>query len=53
MADFPYALKVTIIKDFLPHVQSGGIPDKVTQRWLPSIGFKSSSDRPLIPILVF
>lgn len=53
MADYPYALKLSILKDFLSYIQNEGVPDKVSQAFLPSIGFKSSNDRKLTPIFRF
>ncbi len=53
MADYPYSLKLSILKDFLSYIQNEGEPDKVSQAFLPSIGFKSSNDRKLTPIFRF
>lgn len=49
----PYLTKVNAIKDFLAKAQSTGVPPKVTQDYLKTIGFTSSSDRPLIPLFVY
>ncbi|MBW3021698.1 DUF5343 domain-containing protein, partial [Candidatus Woesearchaeota archaeon] len=53
MANYPYILKTGSIKKFLEKVPSVGIPDKVTQKLLYSLGFKSTNDRAIIPVLKF
>lgn len=53
MADYPYSNKLSIIKDFLSYIQNEGEPDKVSQAFLPSIGFTSSNDRQIVPIFRF
>lgn len=53
MADFPYTPQPTAIKRFLAHVQSAGVPGKVTQKYLEKVGFKSTNDRYLIGVLKF
>lgn len=50
MASYPYITNTGTIKRFFDHVQNLGIPDKVNQKYLPSVGFSSSNDRPIIPI---
>ena len=52
MATFPYILNIRAIdKFFNVHIPNSGIPDKVTQKFLPSIGLASSNDRPIVGIL--
>lgn len=51
MAEFPYTPRPNSIPDFFNKIQTVGIPDKVTTRYLPSIGFKSSNDRYLVGII--
>src|SRR5260370_11941323 len=53
MAEFPYSPHPTRIKPFLEHVQSAGVPDKVTLRYLEKVGFTSKNDRYLMTILKF
>jgi hypothetical protein len=53
VADFPYTPQPASIKRFLSHVQSAGVPDKVTQKYLEKVGFKSTNDRYLIGVLKF
>jgi len=51
MANAPYTPNTTAIPRFLTLIQSAGVPPKVSQDYLKSVGFKSSNDRYLIPIL--
>ena len=52
MASFPYILNVRAIETFfVSFIANAGIPDKVTTTFLPSIGLKSSNDRPIVAIL--
>jgi Family of unknown function (DUF5343) len=53
MADFPYTPTPASIKRFLSHIQSAGVPNKVTMKYLEQVGFKSTNDRYLIAILKF
>jgi hypothetical protein len=39
------------IPKFLNHVQSAGVPDRLTQAYLKQVGFKSSNDRYLIKVM--
>lgn len=51
MAEFPYSAKPTSLPDFLAKIQSVGKPDKVTLKYLATLGFKSSNDRYIPGIL--
>lgn len=53
MADFTYTPVSGKLKRFFQHVQSAGIPNKVTSRYLASVGFKSRNDRTIIAVLKF
>ncbi len=53
MADYPYCTVPGKLSDFLKKIHDIGIPDKVTTRWLPTIGFGSTNDRSIIPVLKF
>ena len=53
MANYPYILKAWTLKSFLEKIPDMGIPDKVTQNYLYSVGFKSVNDRPVIRIMKF
>jgi len=50
MADFPYTPNPAAIKRFLSHVQSAGVPEKITQKYLEKVGFKSTNDRYIIGV---
>ncbi len=51
MAEYPLVTTVKTIKRFFPHIQSAGVPKKVTLDYLESVGFKSKNDRPIIGVL--
>jgi hypothetical protein len=53
MADFPYSPHAAKLKQFLDHVQKAGVPEKVTQKYLEKVGFKSTNDRYILGILKF
>lgn len=53
MADFPYSPHAASAKRFLEHVQKAGVPEKVTQKYLEKVGFKSKNDRYILGILKF
>jgi hypothetical protein len=53
MADFPYSPHAASAKRFLDHVQKAGVPEKVTQKYLEKVGFKSKNDRYILGILKF
>lgn len=45
MADFAYTPAPARLVDFLSKIQTIGVPDKITQKFLISLGFKSNNDR--------
>jgi len=51
MAQAIYTPNTNSIPRFLAHVQTAGVPPKVSGEYLKSVGFKSGNDRYLIPIL--
>lgn len=51
--EFPYTSAPARIKPLLDKLRIVGVPDKVTQPWLESNGFKTKNDRTLIPILKY
>src|SRR2546421_625375 len=53
MAEFPYTVVGNNLKRFLQHIQSAGVPAKVTNAYLESVGFKSTNDRAIIGVLKF
>jgi len=53
MSNIPYLTKASAIEEYLAKIPEIGVPEKVTQDYLPTIGLSSSSDRPLIPLFRF
>lgn len=53
MVNYPYINKTGALKQFLQKIPETGVPDKVSQGHLYSLGFKSINDRPIIRILKF
>jgi hypothetical protein len=51
MAEVPYTTVPSKIPKLLDKLATGGVPDKVTQKYLEAIGFKSTNDRSLIAIV--
>ncbi len=51
MPDFPYTPNPANLRRFFEKIPSTGIPDKVTIQVLASLGFKSSNDRYILPVL--
>ena len=43
MASLPYSPQPSAIPKFLKHIQGAGVPTKVTQAYLASVGFRSSN----------
>ena len=53
MADFAYTTVPGKIKPLLAKIREVGVPQKVTVKWLKTVGFKSSNDATLIGVLKF
>ena len=53
MANYPYTLKTGALKAFLEKIPEVGVPDKIVNRYIYSLGFKSTNDRPIVKILQF
>jgi hypothetical protein len=53
MAEFPYTPNPVVLKKFFAHIQSAGVPEKVTIKYLAQVGFKSTNDRYVISLLKF
>ena len=54
MADnYPYHVNTANVKKFLEHVQTAGVPPKVTFQYITSVGFKSKNDRAILTVLKF
>jgi hypothetical protein len=51
MADYPYTSNPARVKEFLQKIHKVGNPDKVTFKFLESLGFKSKNDRAILPVL--
>jgi hypothetical protein len=51
MAKYAYTQNTGNLKKFLGHIQSAGIPSKVTQKYLQQCGNTSTNDRALIGVL--
>ncbi|MBR9701464.1 DUF5343 domain-containing protein [Candidatus Pacearchaeota archaeon] len=51
MANFVYIVKTGSIKSFFEKIISLGVPEKITTKWLESIGLKSTNDRAIITLL--
>lgn len=48
---FPYTPNPNNIRRFLELIQSAGVPSKLTQTYLESVGFRSKNDRYLVSVL--
>lgn len=53
MADFPYSMAMGRMQQFLQDIPITGIPEKVTGKTLEERGYKSTNDRPIVPLLRF
>lgn len=53
MAEFTYTQSPANIKKLFEQIQSVGVPTKVAQKWLESIGLKTKPDRALVGVLKF
>ena len=53
MADYPYTTVPGKIKPLLAKIREIGVPPNATVKWLKSIGFTSSNDSSVLPILRF
>ncbi len=50
---FPYTLKSGSLKKYFEKIPSVGLEKKITLKYIESLGFKSSNDRSILPILKF
>jgi hypothetical protein len=53
LGKYPYILNTGKLRRFLETIPKIGTPPKITQGSLPTLGFKSAADRPIVPILKF
>lgn len=51
MAEYPYTPKASSLDPLFERIQTTGVPNKVTLKYIESLGFKSKSDRYLLPLL--
>lgn len=52
-ATYPYVTVAGSFRKFLKDLPSYGRPDKVTQKWLEGVGFRSTNDRRIISVIKF
>jgi hypothetical protein len=52
-SSYPYVTTPTSLRRFLESLPTFGLPPKVTQKWLQGVGYKSSNERRIIPVLKF
>lgn len=53
MSQIPYSPVYGKMKAYFDRFQEAGIPDKVTNKWLESLGFRSTNDRYMVKVLRF
>jgi hypothetical protein len=54
MTEYPYVLVKDKLKKFLEeHIPRASVPDKIDRKYLTAVGFKSSNDLSITPILKF
>ncbi|MBS0410720.1 MAG: DUF5343 domain-containing protein [Proteobacteria bacterium] len=53
MANYPYTQVPGKLKQLLDKIRSVGVPAKVSVQWLKTLGFTSSNDSTMIPVLKF
>jgi len=53
MSKYPYILSTGRLRSFIEIIPKMGIPPKINTRTLPTLGFKSTNDRPIVKILEF
>lgn len=51
MPEYQYTVVPGKLKDLLQKIREIGVPPKVSLKWLESIGFASSNDRGMLPVL--
>lgn len=53
MSEFPYVAVPSKLASLFERLKGIGVPDRVSVSWLQSIGFTSSNDRTMLPILEY
>jgi Family of unknown function (DUF5343) len=51
--NYPYHPNPVNLKKFVDHIQTAGVPTKVTFQYITSVGFKSGNDRAILTALKF
>jgi len=51
MGEFTYTSNPGSLKEFFKEIQEVGVPAKLTQKVLESLGYKSNNDRPIISVM--
>jgi len=51
MASYPYVVVTGKIANLFSTIQTSGKPDKISLKWLESVGFKSTNDRQFLSML--
>lgn len=51
MPEYAYTYVPGKLKGFLTKLRTVGVPNKVTTKWMESIGYKSSNDRSMVVVL--
>jgi hypothetical protein len=53
MGKYPYILVTGKLREFFEKIPKMGVPPKINSNTLSTLGFKSTNDRPIVPILRF
>jgi len=53
MVNYPYTQRTGSLKHFFEKIPVVGKPDRVTNKYIYSLGFKSTNDRAIVPLLKF
>lgn len=53
LGKYPYILNTGRLREFIEKIPKIGVPPKVNTNTLPTLGFKSTNDRPIVRILKF
>lgn len=53
MSNFPYINTTAKLREFINKIPEMGVPDSVTTKWLPTIGFGSVNHRRILGIMRF
>jgi hypothetical protein len=53
MVEYPYVLVLKKLRAFMKHIQTAGVPPKVTLNYIKAAGFKSSNDERIPAVLRF